>query len=119
LALPEIPESSVEQQSVQPVWSSRFDLDERQYQRTLPRPERVWLHVLLFIITLISTSAVGARMQYNFDRGLPVFDMDRDLNAFWSWWPHASTLMAGLPFSLTLLLILLAHEFGHYIACLY
>ena len=30
-----------------------------------------------------------------------------------------ASLLSGLPFSLTLLTILLAHEFGHFLACLY
>ena len=98
--------------------ASRFDLSA-SYPRAAGRPTRIWLHVLLLLLTLLSTSAVGARMQFNFDGGLPVFEMDRDLDAFWAWWPHPAVLMSGLPFSLTLLTILLAHEFGHYVACLY
>ena len=34
-------------------------------------------------------------------------------------WQHPGILLHGLPFSLTLLSILLAHEFGHYLAALY
>jgi membrane-associated protease RseP (regulator of RpoE activity) len=34
-------------------------------------------------------------------------------------WRQPWDLAAGLPFSLTLLAILLAHEFGHYMACVY
>jgi membrane-associated protease RseP (regulator of RpoE activity) len=34
-------------------------------------------------------------------------------------WRHPAGLLQGLPFSLTLLTILLAHEFGHYIAAAY
>ena len=62
---------------------------------------------------------VGARMQYNFDRNLPFFDFERDLAMFAVWWRNPALLVQGLPFSLTLLTILLAHEFGHYLACLY
>ncbi len=58
-------------------------------------------------------------MQYNFDHNLPVFDVDRDLGVFLDAWAHPYTLLSGLPFSLTLLTILLAHECGHYVACLY
>ena len=34
-------------------------------------------------------------------------------------WSHPGIVWQGLPFSLTLLTILLAHETGHYLACLY
>jgi membrane-associated protease RseP (regulator of RpoE activity) len=34
-------------------------------------------------------------------------------------WHQPSYLLAGLPFSLTLLAILLAHEFGHFLAARY
>ena len=81
--------------------------------------ERYWLHALMFLLTLASTTIVGARMQDNFDRNLPFFDFDRDLAAFTAWWHHPGLLLQGLPFSLTLLAILLAHEFGHYIACVH
>jgi membrane-associated protease RseP (regulator of RpoE activity) len=83
-----------------------------------PRP-RYWLHGLLFLLTLASTTIVGARMQYNFERNLPAFDLERDLAAFLTFWQHPLFLLGGLPFSLTLLTILLAHEFGHYLACVY
>jgi membrane-associated protease RseP (regulator of RpoE activity) len=83
------------------------------------RKPRYWLHALLFLLTLWSTTIVGASMQSNFERNLPFFDIDRDLAAFSKWVTHPGWLLQGLPFSLTLLTILLAHEFGHYLACLY
>lgn len=58
-------------------------------------------------------------MQFNFDHNLPVFDAEHDLDAFWTWWGNPAVLESGLPFSITLLAILLAHESGHYVACLY
>ena len=80
---------------------------------------RYWLHGLLFFATLLTTTAVGARMQFNFDHDLPFFDIDRDLSVFWQLWTHPAALLPGLPFSLTLMGILLAHEFGHFVACVY
>lgn len=86
----------------------------------LPYPiERLWLHILLLLLTLLTTSAVGARMQFNFDHNLAFFDIDRDLAVFLDIWSNPRLLLSGLPFSLTLLTILMAHEFGHYIACVY
>jgi membrane-associated protease RseP (regulator of RpoE activity) len=81
--------------------------------------QRYWLHILLLLLTLMTTTAVGARMQYNFEHSLPFFDIDRDMGAFLTSWRHPASLFAGLPFSLTLLAILLAHEFGHYLACVF
>ena len=81
--------------------------------------DRYWLHLLMFALTLLSTTIVGARMQHNFSSNLPFFDLERDLAAFGLWWGHPALLLQGLPFSLTLLAILLAHEFGHYLACMY
>ena len=73
----------------------------------------------MFLLTLGSTTIVGARMQYNFAHNLPAFDLERDLAGFLTFWRDPAFLLGGLPFSLTLLTILLAHEFGHYFACAY
>jgi membrane-associated protease RseP (regulator of RpoE activity) len=91
-----------------------------EFQRVaVGRPPRYWLHALLFLATLASTTLVGARIQENFDNNLPFFDFDRDVAALVLWWGRPAVLLKGLPFSLTLLTILLAHEFGHYLACVY
>jgi membrane-associated protease RseP (regulator of RpoE activity) len=57
-------------------------------------------------------------MQQDFDRNLP-FDLERSLDTWLVVWHHPATLLHGLPFSLTLLTILLAHEFGHYMAAVF
>jgi Zn-dependent protease len=80
--------------------------------------ERYWLYALLFAATLLTTSLVGSAMQYDFDRGVP-FDIVRSFGMYQRAWHHPSILLRGLPFSLTLMAILLAHEFGHYLAALY
>lgn len=87
--------------------------------RALPRlTERFWLHGLLFALTLFSTTLVGSSLQADFDRNLP-FDVEHYLYAFINVWSHPGLIWRGLPFSLALLTILLAHECGHYIACMY
>jgi membrane-associated protease RseP (regulator of RpoE activity) len=58
-------------------------------------------------------------MQHNFRGNLPFLDLEQDLHTFTQLWDSPSLLLQGLPFSLTLLTILLAHEFGHYVACMY
>lgn len=83
-----------------------------------PTRARYWLHLLLLILTLLTTTIVGAQLQSNFDHNLPVLRPgDTYLPLFPIEWlrqnPHA--ILHGIPFSLTLMLILLAHEMGHYL----
>jgi membrane-associated protease RseP (regulator of RpoE activity) len=80
--------------------------------------ERYWLHLLLFALTLVTTTVVGATMQRAFDRNIP-FLIEHSFEGFAHMWTNPLSLLVGLPFALTLLAILLAHEFGHYFACLY
>src|SRR5271166_2550536 len=82
-----------------------------------PSP-RWWRYVLFLILTLFSTTVVGARMEVNFLRQLPVFSLNDDtLSLFPIGWiaQHPANLLMGLPFSLTLMFILFAHEMGHYL----
>jgi membrane-associated protease RseP (regulator of RpoE activity) len=80
-----------------------------------PRP-RWWLYVLFFALTLFSTTVVGARMEYHYLHHQPVISLDDDfLSPFVTWIAHPSELLPGLPFSLTLMFILFAHEMGHYL----
>jgi len=84
------------------------------------RPKtRLWLHLLLLALTLFTTTLVGAHMQYNFSRNLPFFDLERDLDIFTVGLRSPQLFLSGLPFSLTLLTILMVHEMGHYLACVY
>lgn len=83
-----------------------------------PPRERYWLHFLLFAITLLSTTIVGAAMQMDFDRN-QAFDLEHSLDMYVWVWRQPALLWQGLPFSLTLLGILLAHEFGHYLTALF
>lgn len=80
--------------------------------------QRLWLHGLLFLLTVFSTSLVGASLQSDFARNVP-FDARQYLYGFVDVWRHPALILQGLPFSFTLLTILLAHECGHYLACLY
>jgi len=99
-----------------------------EYFRPLPEPqgrapeERYWVHVLLLLATVFTTLVVGARMQYNFLHDLPPFVVGEDYLPFFQiGWvlAHPARLLLGIPFSATLLGILLAHEMGHYLCCRY
>jgi len=81
--------------------------------------QRLWLHGLLLLATLITTTLVGAHMQYNFSHNRPFFDIEQLTQIFTLGLQSPKLFATGLPFSLTLLTILLAHELGHYIACVY
>ncbi len=82
------------------------------------RRERLWLHVLLLIVTLFTTTTVGAGLNATFQLNRPV-DLDQDLDILFRLWAHPGLLWQGLPFSLTLLVILFAHEMGHYLTCVH
>ena len=85
-----------------------------------PPKQRYWLHALLLLATFFSTLVVGARMQDNFLHDRPVFSLGDDALSFFpvTWaFKQPSRLLLGLPFSATLMLILLAHEMGHYLYC--
>lgn len=68
------------------------------------------LHVLLFLLTLVSTTLV---IGWQFAELPPGFEP----RGFWHLVLHPASLRAGLAFSLPLLTILLCHEAGHYLAC--
>jgi len=86
-----------------------------------PVKQRYALHLFLFLLTMLTTLVVGARMQYNYQHNLPAFYTTEDsMHIFpWRWALHPSNLALGIPFAATLMLILLAHEMGHYLCCRY
>ena len=95
-----------------------------QYYEPVPVPQaptqRYWLHALLLMLTCFTTLVVGARMQFNFLHNQPVFSLDDSAGPFFpvSWaFSHPGRLLLGLPFAATLMLILMAHEMGHYLYC--
>src|ERR1700686_3389778 len=86
------------------------------------RRRHYWLHILLFLVTIFTTLVVGARMESNFLHNQSVFSLADDTLPFFPVrWILAdpSRLLMGAPFSATLMLILLAHEMGHYLCAEY
>lgn len=85
-----------------------------------PAKPKYGIGVALFLTTLLTTIVVGARLQYNFQHNFAAFSTsDNSLGMFPVFWllrePH--NLLLGLPFALSLMGILLAHELGHYLLC--
>jgi hypothetical protein len=87
-----------------------------------PPRERYWLHALLLLATCFTTLVVGARMEFNFRSNFPPFAFGDEMPPFFriGWiLQQPSRLLLGIPFSASLLTILLAHEMGHYLFCRY
>ena len=70
-----------------------------------PKPGRTSTNVLLFVLTLFSVLFAGA--MYSYDGPVPQ-------DAWGQVWTLLTHLWVGWPFAVSLLAILLAHEFGHY-----
>src|ERR1700674_1558367 len=87
-----------------------------------PPKQRYWLPIVLLLGTIFTTLVVGARMEFNFQHDQPAFSLnDNGMPFFPLRWMMAkpSRLLLGVPFASTLMLILLAHEMGHYLCCRY
>ena len=94
-----------------PVSPYRLGDDHPYYLPPPRRRDRVWVHVLLLVLTVVTTTLVGASHFFGFSAGfnaeavvLPNF---RDPRFY----------LAGFWYSATILAILGCHEMGHYIAC--
>lgn len=76
----------------------------------------VWLHTLLFVLTFLTTTAFGSVLAESFGEGVS-FNMERLFDGYVFLTHLDSRIWTGLSFSAPLLLILVAHEFGHYFTC--
>ena len=75
-----------------------------------------WLNLLLFALTLLSTTVFGSALAQGFAAGEPL-DVQSVFTGYIQLIRGDSRVWMGLEFSIPLLLILLAHEFGHYFDC--
>jgi hypothetical protein len=97
-----------------------FDPERQEIRVVVVRPpkRRYWLHILLFLATVLSTLCVGARLQYDFSRNVAPFSDDNNF-LLWTWGlKNWHLLPTGTPFCICVLGILTAHEMGHYVLCL-
>ena len=79
-------------------------------------PRNWWLHALLFILTVFTTTAFGFALVQAFQAGRAM-DLDALFDGYVRLARFDASVWTGLYFSGPLLAILLAHEFGHYVAC--
>jgi membrane-associated protease RseP (regulator of RpoE activity) len=82
----------------------------RHFLRAAQPRERVWVPVLLFVATLLTTTLVGIEMWAS---NLLIAGR---LPPDWSIW---SLVPGALWYSVPLMAILTAHEMGHYLACVH
>lgn len=70
----------------------------------------------LFVLALGTSLAAGTQFATTFAQNQAASTAEF-VRAFTLFYKNPSALLAGLPFAITLLTILLAHELGHYFAC--
>jgi membrane-associated protease RseP (regulator of RpoE activity) len=75
-----------------------------------PRRDRLWRHILLFLLTIVSTTLVGSSHYASFILDFRQVPLPLTSFQFYS---------NGLWYSLSILAILGCHELGHYYACKY
>ena len=99
-----------------PDW--RFDVPPPRYLAPLPRPSKksFLLACALFLLTLCTCLVAGTHFAVAYAHNQAV-SWDDFVSAFTLIYRQPLALAAGLPFALTLLAILLAHELGHFFAC--
>lgn len=76
--------------------------------RPVPRRLGPWLYAAAFLLTVVWTLAAGVLMTGDTTRLVP---WPTDL------WGRPGAWLEGLPYALGVILILGAHEMGHYVAC--
>jgi len=99
-----------------PDW--RFDVPPPPHFVPLPRPstKSFLLACALFFLTLCTCLVAGTHFAVAYAHNQAV-SWDEFVGAFTLIYRNPLALAAGLPFALTLLAILLAHELGHFFAC--
>lgn len=84
--------------------------------RVAPSTRSLLFSTLLFFLTLVTCLIAGAHFAAAYARN-EAASFDTLFQLFSDALHHPSLLLSGLPFAITLLTILLAHELGHYFAC--
>ncbi len=99
-------------------WPRREATASQQSVRRKIRPVH-YLQVFLFFATIWSASLVGSSFYWSFENNQPAILLSRDLALLGRAVFEPGRMLVGLWYSVPLLVILTAHEFGHYLACVY
>jgi membrane-associated protease RseP (regulator of RpoE activity) len=75
-----------------------------------------YLNAIAFALTVLSTTAFGFSVVRSYEAGRRI-ELDAFFDGYQTLYRLEPAFWQGLRFSIPLLLILLAHEFGHYVAC--
>ena len=88
------------------------------YRPPPPPRDPLWPALILFLLTVVSTLAVGAEFGLSYAQNREPFSgYENPFALMMLPFQHPALLVMGIPFSFTLLLILFTHEMGHYVAC--
>ncbi len=82
----------------------------------LPKPKKLWLAILLFVVTFLTCLAAGRQFAISFANGQSA-SLDELGVSMKLLYKDPTALTSGFPFAISLMFILLAHELGHYFAC--
>jgi len=74
-----------------------------------------WVNLVMFALTCVSTTLVGTLLMSSFHNTLSD-DLFGDIAEILR---NPVLMLSGLPFSISIMTILFAHEMGHYLTCLY
>lgn len=100
------------------VLDARFPDVPRMNVVSPPKPPSIWPALTLFLLTVVSTLSVGSEFALSYLENREPFSGTQDPFAMMLLpFRHPHLLVLGVPFSFTLLVILMAHEMGHWIAC--
>ena len=88
-----------------------------EWQPSAPaKPKRLWLAILLFVVTFCTCLAAGRQFAISFANNQAA-SIDEFVVSLKLLYKDPTALASGFPFALSLMTILLAHELGHYFAC--
>jgi membrane-associated protease RseP (regulator of RpoE activity) len=88
-----------------------------EWQPSAPaKPKRLWLAMLLFVVTFCTCLAAGRQFTISFANNQAA-SIDEFVVSLKLLYKDPTALASGFPFALSLMTILLAHELGHYFAC--
>jgi membrane-associated protease RseP (regulator of RpoE activity) len=83
---------------------------------TRPKPKRLWLAILLFVVTFLTCLAAGRQFAISYANGQSA-SFDEFVLSVKLLYKDPTALASGFPFAISLMFILLVHELGHYFAC--